>query len=164
LLEDETLQKARSRVLRWLSYRSRSRREAEQYLERKGFSGPIVNAVIAEMQEYRYIDDARFTEDYIQSCLGRGFGPNRARMDLKKRGIGRDLIADGLAKFFHPEQDLKRAISLLEKRVSGDTDCRDQKWLRRQVAFLKARGFNESVIMKAVQQFYRGPVEDETLS
>jgi regulatory protein len=163
LVEDEALKKARSSLLRWLSYRSRSCWEAEQYLERKGFSGPVVEAVLAEMLEYRYLDDTRFTAEYIQSCLRRGLGPNRVRMDLKNRRIAREILAEGLSQFFSPEQDLIRAISLLEKRIEPENAYRDQKWVRRQAAFLKGRGFNDAVTIKAIQQFYQGPF-DETLS
>lgn len=164
MVEEEALKKARSGLLRWLSYRSRSRWEAECYLERKGFARPVVEALLAEMQEFKYIDDIRFTAEYIQTCLRRGLGSNRVRTDLKNKRVARDVIADGLAQFFHPEEDLLRAISVLEKRIAHDSICRDQKWLRRQVAFLKGRGFNETVIIKAVKQFYREPFDDQTLS
>ncbi len=162
--EEESLKKARSGLLRWLSYRSRSRWEAERYLERKGFSDSVVEAVLAEMQEYHYIDDARFTLEYIHSCLLRGLGPNRVRKDLKNKGVARDIVADGLSQFFNPEEDLIRTISLLEKRMEHDNAARDQKWLHRQVLFLKGRGFTEAVILKAVNKFYRGPFDEETLS
>ena len=164
MLEEEALKKARSGLLRWLSYRSRTLWEAECYLERKGFTRTVVEAVLAEMLKLKYIDDARFTAEYIESCLRRGLGPNRVRADLKNKKIDPVLIADGLAQFFNAEEDLLRAIDLLKKRITHDNILIDQKWLRRQVAFLRGRGYNEAVIMKAVKPFYQEPFDDETLS
>jgi regulatory protein len=92
IVHKESLDKARLSVVRWLRFRSRSRREVELYMEKKGFAREISAALLDELQEYRYIDDLRFTEEYIQSCLGRGFGQNRARSELTKKGIDRELL------------------------------------------------------------------------
>lgn len=166
MANEEVLIKARLRILSWLSYRSRSRHEAERYLAGKGFPDAIVKVVIDEMQDYRYLDDERFTEEYIQLCLRRGFGPYRVRQGLSNKGIERDLIDTGIARHFDSNRDLARAVALIEKRVEHDQALHDHKWLRRQVLFLKGRGFREAVAIKALGRFYRGPLdsEDETLS
>jgi len=161
--EVKELGKARARMLRWLSYRPRSCKEAQRYLEQKGFSGPVAEAVLAEMREYRYLDDERFADEYVQNCLRRGFGPIRARFDLQNRGVNRQTIDTVVERYFNREQDLKRAVALLQKRLADDGCRHDQKWLRRQASFLKSRGYGEATISKALQQFRGGPV-DETLS
>ncbi len=156
------LAKARTRVLRWLSYRARSIKEAQSYLEQKGFPGPVIEAVLAEMRKYRYLDDERFADEYVQNCLRRGLGPIRARFELQNKGVHRQIIDTVVERYFSEELDLKRAVSLLQKRLEHDRSCRDKKWLRRQASFLKSRGYGEATVIKALQRFYGRPI-DETL-
>ena len=162
-MDEETVRKARTIILRWLSYRSRSLWEAERYLEKKGVLKPVAKIILTEMQEYRYLDDERFTEEVMQSCRHRGFGPYRARAILTERGVAPELILSRLGHYFNPEQDQARAAALVEKRTAHECGAREEKWLRRQVSYLKGRGFEQAVIMKALRQIYRGPW-DETLS
>ena len=146
-------------MLRWLA--TGPAVSSRRYLEQKGFSGPVAEAVLAEMQEYRYLDDERFADEYAQNCLRRGLGPIRARFDLQNRGVHRQIIDTVVERYFSQEQDLKRAVSLLQKRLEHDRSCRDEKWLRRQASFLKSRGYGEATVIKALQRS-TGPV-DETL-
>lgn len=159
IVHKESLDKARLSVVRWLRFRSRSRREVELYLEKKGFAREISAALLDELQEYRYIDDLRFTEEYIQSCLGRGFGQNRVRSELTKKGIDRELIGEAIKQHFAVEHELIRVVALLGRRAKRIV-APDQKWVRQQFSFLKGRGFSENVIMQALKQYCRDLIED----
>lgn len=147
------LKRARSRALRLLSYRQRSRHEVETYLQRKGYSGAVIATVVAEMREFGYVDDARFTGEFLQQCLDRGFGPYRAGIELRKKGIARELIENGIGQYFNPEEDLARARIILEKRIKSSADLEDKNWIRRQAQFLKRRGFHDYVIMRIIRDF-----------
>lgn len=154
MIDQAELRKARYRVLRLLTYRQRSRSEIEAYLERKGYPAPVIAAVIAEMEEWGYIDDARFTEEYMRYCLERGFGPYRARYELRQKGIDAALVEKEIPRYFDPAQDLARARAALEKRYGDIAKPGDERLLRRQVQFLKRRGFDDGIIMKLVGDSY----------
>jgi len=159
LTEQESLENARSKILRWLCYRSRSCREAELYLQKYGYGRSVIRKILAEMQEYRYLDDLRFTEEHIQYCLQRGFGPIRVCTELNNKGVDRELIRETMKGYFSPEQDLLRAAALVERRLMRDFGPPDDKWLRRQVSFLKGRGFSAKVIAELLLKYSRETVD-----
>ncbi len=152
-MPDETaLKKARSRLLRLLSYRGRSRREAEDYLQRRGFDSAVISNVISEMEQWSYIDDRRFAVEFIESCLRRGWGPLRACFALLAKGISRETVDESIAHYYSPEKEAAMARKVLSKRVSSGADRTDKGWIRRQVAFLQRRGFHDQVICKILQE------------
>lgn len=151
---ERVFQKARYRVIRWLSYRQRSRHEAAEYLVQKGYTGGVVEAVLTEMEKFRYIDDSRFADELLQVCVRRGYGPARARWELSKRGLDEAVVSEKLSLYFNPEEDLTRVRAILSRRAGLCDGNPDERWIRRQVAFLKRRGFQDVVIIKALQDYY----------
>lgn len=150
--DEAAMKNARSRLLRLLSYRSRSRQEAEEYLQRKGFDETVIAAVLTEMEQWRYIDDHRFTDEFLESCRRRGWGPLRARFALISKGISQKMVEEGLERYYSPEEERNLARKVLAKRISPDADLTDKGWIRRQAAFLQQRGFHDRVIIKTLQE------------
>lgn len=147
-MEGCELKKARARALKLLGYRSRSRFEIERYLERRGFDANTISSVIDEMSQVGYIDDVRFTDEYMAYCVRRGYGPRRAWSRLREKGIARQTIESRLGLYFDPESDMSRARAILDKRARAGEDRTDRRWIGRQAAFLKSRGFHDSIILK----------------
>ena len=149
---ETALKDARSGLLRLLSYRQRSRQEAEEYLRRKGFDDKLITAVLAEMEQWNYLNDRRFAVEYIENCLRRGLGPLRAQHTLLSRGVDRKTVEEELARYYSPEIESSLARNLLMKRASSGGDLTEKRWIRRQVAYLQRRGFHEGVIVKTIQE------------
>lgn len=152
LQEEKTLKKARSALLRLLGYRGRSRREAEEYLQRKGFDSDVVDTVLKEMEAWRYIDDRSLTGELIESFLRRGWGPLRARFVLLSRGIPRPMAEEGIGQFYSPEVEESLARKALAGRMEPGAEDVDRGALRRHIAYLKRRGFHDQVIIKALRE------------
>ncbi|MGM0689487.1 MAG: regulatory protein RecX, partial [Bacillota bacterium] len=150
--EEASLRKARNKVLRLLTYRPRSRQEVISYLERKGFSPGISETVTKEMEEYGYIDDRRFTGDFIAYRKSRGNGLIRIRYELQMKGVDQQVINKIIAENFDPEEDYMRIKEVLSRRepLHGEID---QRWVGRQLAFLKRRGFQDNLIIKALKEY-----------
>ncbi len=150
--EEVTLRKARNKVLRLLTYRARSRKEVIDYLERKGFSQAVSETVVKEMERYGYIDDERFAADFIAYRKIRGNGLIKVRYELKIKGVDQRIIDEKITENFDPEEDFSRIKEALIKRepLSGGID---QRWLGRQAAFLKRRGFQDNLIIKALNEY-----------
>lgn len=148
--EIRSLNKAWSRVLRWLSYRSRSKKETETYLRDKGFEESIVEAVLDRLTYLGYVDDKTFTEEYLRSCLRRGYGPRKARWDLLQKGINLSLVEERFEEYFNPEEDYRRAKELLDRRLGRIEGELSEKDLRKNANFLLRRGFYENVVKKVL--------------
>ncbi len=152
LQEDQALKKARSVLLRLLSYRGRSRQEAEEYLQRKGFNSATIDTVLGEMEAWRYIDDRSFTGELVESCLRRGWGPLRARFALISKGIPRHMAEEGIAQFYSQEVEESLARRALAGRADSGAADMDRSSLRRHIAYLKRRGFRDQVIIKVLRE------------
>lgn len=152
MADEAALKDARSRLLRLLSYRARSRREAEEYLQRKGFDSAVISAVLAEMEQWRYIDDRRFTGEFIECCQRRGWGPLRASLALLSKGISREIVEESISLYYSPEKERDLARKVFAKRNPSCADEPDRGWVRRQAAFLQRRGFHDQVIREVLQE------------
>ncbi len=149
--DQAALKKARSRALRFLTYRARTVKELENYLQQKEFAAGIVTSVIAEMKDYGYIDDYKFVRDYINYRKSRGYGRKRIQYELKLKGAERDFVDELIADSFDREEELNIIREMLVKRLPDDGII-DRRWLTRQAGFLTRRGFQENLIMTVLRE------------
>ncbi len=146
------LKKARSGVLRLLTYRDRSVSEVKDYLLRKSYPADIRKLVIDEMIGYGYLDDRRFAANLISYRKTGGHGLLRVRYELQQKGVKRQIIDELIDEKFDREEDLAKIKELLNKRepLSGYID---QRWINRQAPFLKRRGFQDNLIIEAINEY-----------
>ncbi len=95
------------RAIRILAMRDHSeselRRKLTQPVMTKTGPEPIdappeeVDKVVAWCLESRYLDDARFTRQFIASRGRKGYGPARIRQELNQKGIGKEEIGSAMA-------------------------------------------------------------------
>lgn len=158
--EDTAQKKARNIALRLLTYRARSRKEVADHLEKKGFHGYLTATILTELEDYGYIDDEKFTLDFINYRKKRGLGLIRIRYELLMKGIDKEIVDTKIDECFDPEDDFKRIKDILTKRAGKDQQvC--ENWMKRQFNYLKKRGFQDSLIRKALLEY---PVNDYNYS
>lgn len=145
-------EKARYLVLKLLTYRSRSIKETTDHLIAKGFDENLVKTVIDEMINYGYLDDEKFASEFIAYRKKCGYGLLRIRYELKMKGIDKEIIEGKTAESFSDKEDLLRIRELLDRRSKGINDV-DDRWLSRQAAFLKRRGFQDSLIIPVLRDY-----------
>lgn len=151
--DDPALKKARYMVLRFLTYRARSEKEVSDYLQRKGFAANITETIIKEMHDYGYINDERYVTDFINYRKTSGFGLIRVRFELQSKGVSGSLIDSKISELYNADEDLETVKSMLARKAAKTTTPIDNQWARRQSAFLKRRGFRDSLIMIALQDY-----------
>ena len=96
-MEAATLESWVGKVLYYLSFRVRSRREITTYLQGKGASAEDILAIMARVDDLKLIDDGEFIRQLINARLNKGYGSKKIRFDLLNKGINRDLAASSLA-------------------------------------------------------------------
>jgi regulatory protein len=150
--DQAALKKARSRALRFLTYRARTIKELELYLQQKEFAADIIATVIAEMKDYGYINDYVFAQDFINYRKSRGYGEKRIKYELKLKGVEKDCLEELIANSFDSEEVLNVIRDILRKRLPDDGKI-DRRWAVKQVGFLARRGFQENLIMTVLREF-----------
>lgn len=137
----------------FLNRRERTVAEMRLRLERAEVEARETEAVVAELIELGYLDDARyariFTED--RRTLD-SWGDERISRALRERGIERDLVDAALLEE-RPGQELARALALLQARFgAGPVQERDRQ---RAFGVLARRGYSSGTAGDAVREWAR---------
>lgn len=135
----------RDKALAYLARREHSRFELTRKLERAGFELGDIKPVLDELEEKEWLSDRRFAESYV-AVHATKHGLTKLFHDLRKKGIGKSLIADTLQNSYINELETARAV--LSQKL-GDTRRLEKAKLMR---FLQSRGFSSEVIHKLTRQ------------
>jgi len=120
--------------------------ELKAKLVDKGHDPAQVDAVVADFQAQRLVDDARYAERFVAYRAARGQGPVRIRADLRALGLPGELIDAALAA--GPDFAALAAAARVRKfgaRIPGEF-----KDKARQARFLQYRGFSADDIRSAL--------------
>ncbi|MEM9996100.1 MAG: RecX family transcriptional regulator [Bacteroidota bacterium] len=159
LVRDEGL-RARRKALDVLSYKARTSSELRRKLRDTGFGEPAIEAALARMEELGYLDDAAYAHAYAKGRFaGRGYGPQRIRSDLMKRGLDRRHIDAALADLAEPDDLVETALRHGRKRwdrLASESDPR--KRTKKTYDFLLRRGYGFDTARRVVETLQQ---EDE---
>jgi regulatory protein len=129
-----------SRALYLLARREHSRRELERKLVDKGFAKDDVVAVVDKLEQKGLLSNNRFAESYARMRVGRGYGPQRIRLELRERGIAEATISEVLS-VYQDEWSVLAERARRKKFGSGVPEKYSAEQ-RKQQQFLLYRGFN----------------------
>jgi regulatory protein len=136
----------RAAALTLVARREYSTGEATATLVRKGYDAIVVAATVAELQEERLFDDARYAESLVRMLTGRGQGPQRVRHALNEAG----LTAEAVATALDTAPDWMLLAADVRRRKFGARVPRDWPGRARQMRFLQYRGFSKDHIAHAL--------------
>ena len=141
-----------------LSYRSRTSHELAKYLEEKGFEAELIKSTIEEFKEIGYLDDSRFAKDYFRYAAAKGWAKARAVRELKKKGIGQEIIEPAYNEYLDEfgDTDNESALAIAKKMIKADMlDERGrliEKYKARVARRLFNYGYSTSQIYASINQ------------
>jgi len=151
----------------FVNRRERTVAEVRVRLERVGVVEGEIDAVIAELLEFGYLDDARYARVFTEDKRTlEAWGSERIARTLRERGVERELIevalaeargGDGLGADGAPgvedDGELERAVALLGQRFpSGPVAERDRE---RAFGVLARKGYESETAADAVREWAR---------
>lgn len=157
-------QDARTAALRLLQRRLRSRAELERALRRRGYAGDDVAAVVADLTQVGWIDDARFARAWIADRLRlRPSGRRRLAAELSARGVDRRVIHDALAAALPAAWEDELATAQAAARSLRLRGLPPATARRRLASWLQRRGFGTEAITRALRTVMgpAGPERDD---
>jgi len=157
LLAAETYHRALNAALHFLSYRPRSEGEIRQRLRKSSTSDEVIDRVIQQLRDWRYVDDADFAQRWVENrTLHRPRGSRLLAQELRAKGVDSAVVDQAL-----DDADLDesaKALEIARKRwgqIQGlDAAVRE----RRLIGFLQRRGFDFASIRYALDALH---VEDD---
>lgn len=147
--------KARAYVLKLLKFHSRTIFEVSDKLYRKGYNKEIIENLIKDFQERKYLDDKAFAREWVSSKMSlKPEGRYLLRKELQKKGVCADIIEEVLADETSEsdEYEIARTVALNRKKVLGGIDKTKSK--KRIYDYLLRRGFDFEMVYKVIKEIY----------
>ncbi|RPD98988.1 regulatory protein RecX [Candidatus Pantoea deserta] len=151
------------RAMRMLAQRDHSeaelRRKLQQSVQRAAFIQQNEPEIITEAQldkaigwcqENGWLNEARFTERFIQSRSRKGYGPQRIRLELGQKGVARPEIDSAMEAC---EIDWGRCAAELAERKFGLPLPTEWKAKAKVQRFLQSKGFFMEDIQAVFKNF-----------
>jgi regulatory protein len=146
--EDE----ARRRAMALLAKRDCSRAVLARRLSALGAGPDVIDAVLAQLGGWGYLDDDRMATSLTRRRVGQGLGPRRIRQALREAGLPGEIPAEGLKEAFArplaDDQDETDTAAGWERRARdvwlrrfGHEPAEDPREQARRIRFMLSRGF-----------------------
>ncbi len=141
---------------RSLARRGHSRRELQAKLQRKKYTQQAVQAVLAELEAKRFLDDRLFAMNFARDRLERRrLGSGRVAQELKAKGITEEVIDETLGALYSEIDESALAQEALGKRILDVMKKSPTVSDRRRLSnFLRRRGFSYEAIRKTLKTDY----------
>ncbi len=152
---NDTAKKARAYVLRLLKYHPRTIFEVSDKLYRKGYKKEIIENLIKDFRERKYLDDKAFARLWVSSRMSlKPEGRYLLRKELQEKGVCADIIEEVLADTISGSDELEiaRTVALNRKKVLGGIDKTKSK--KRIYDYLLRRGFDFEMVYKVIKEIY----------
>lgn len=137
---------AKMRAVRIVSAASVSKRSLEERLVQKGENPDQARQAVQWMEEMNLVDDRATAEQVVRSCIGRGYGPARAKQALYEKRIPKQYWEKALEGY--PDQS-EKIEAFLRSRLDADSDS---KQIRRAIDALIRRGHSYGTIRRVLTE------------
>ena len=152
-----SLSSAKARGARMLGERPLSRKELVRRLTEKGETPENAEAAADWLADIGALDEAGYARSVVRHYSGRGYGVQRIRQELYRRGIPREFWEDAMEERSDPEE---RISAFLNQKMRGHEN--DPKQLKRAADALLRRGFRWEEIRAGLNR-YGANIEEESL-
>ena len=148
---DQELERAKKRALHILERMPRTEKQLRDKLKADDkYRDETIDAVIAYVREYHYIDDRQYALDYINHRKA-AKSIHKLMYELKGKGID-DVILEECREEYRDEDTSSTIHALIRKKgIAPDTE--DIKERAKLYRFLAGKGFSYEEIRKACSEY-----------
>lgn len=144
IVEETVFRRARLKALKLLQRMDYTEGELKSKLKQSGFTDSIVERTIIYIQSYHYLNDDRYTANYLNAKKS-SKSIRQLKMELKRKGIDDDTIMRQIEEInLNDEEAIQKAVRKKCKDVEALTYEEKQKI----AASLFRKGFSESDIRR----------------
>ena len=139
-------------AVHYLSYRPRSESEIRERLQRRGFDGDSIEAVVAKLKEQGLVNDMAFAQFWKGNR--ESFSPRSQRLtklELRRKGVATNIIDQVVDEVDDADNAYRAALSKARGLPLSDY----QGFRRRLGDYLKRRGFGYEVINHTVERIWQ---------
>ncbi|NLO82546.1 MAG: hypothetical protein GX094_05755 [Clostridiales bacterium] len=152
-LDEDGVKKAYNAALRYLGFRSRSSKEVEDYLRKKGFGDGTIRDAVQKLKGYGLIDDKAFARDWVSSRMQAGArGRLAIAYELRQKGIDGEIIEEVVGSITDEEEE-EQAFKLANKYYERYKGLEKKEMVIKTGQALARRGFSWEIIQRVVERW-----------
>ena len=137
-----------------LSYRSRSEKELQERLKKKGFSEQHISVTLKHLKQAGHLDDHALALDLKRQAFNNKLlGHNRAKIFLLDRGVPDEIVNAALT--YDEETETQKIQKLIDKKLKTMGDYVDKKKKKKLWDFLVRKGYTYNTIRNAFHNLHR---------
>ncbi len=146
----------------FLGRRLHSYRELRLKLARKKYDKDLVDEILDQLKEKKFIDDFEFGKQYVEEKIRtKSWGKNKLRSELFKKGLSSEIIEEILTK----EEDslyLGKAIALAEKKLKilSKREYDNRQLTSKLYTFLYSKGYDYDITNEVIRRLFK---EDDVI-
>jgi len=148
-------------ALKALGTRACSTGELRQKLRARAANPEDVDATLARLKDYRYLDDHRFAENYAEARLeNQRLGKNRVTQELRRRRVAPALAEAAVEKTYGQTDEVALIDEFLRRKYKSTPPSelfQDDKQLASAYRRLMRAGFNSGNAIRALKRFAAHP-------
>lgn len=143
-----------------LSRIAKSEKKLRDKMQEKGYDNNFIDKAIIKLKQQKYLDDERYSEMLISSKINISkYGKRKIKEALYEKGIDREIIDEKL-RLLSEDDELERAFTLGAKKLNTLKEEDIRKKSLKLSNYLINKGFDFSVVKKAVSKLLEGNLED----
>jgi regulatory protein len=151
---------AKQLAINYIDYAARTVAEVRRRLERAEYDDQVIESVIEDLQRAELLNDAKFSEDWIDSrTRTKKLGKIRLASELRRKGISQE-DADMALQELDPEREVAAALEISTKRlpqseIDNLTAPGERSAAKRRLAgFLQRRGYKWEIIEQVFAKLF----------
>lgn len=152
-----SLSSAKARGARMLGERPLSRKELIRRLTEKGETPENAEAAADWLEDIGALNEGDYARSIVRHYSARGYGIQRIRQELLRRGIPRELWEDAMEEQSDPDD---RILAFINQKMRGHEG--DPRQLKRTTDALLRRGFRWEEIRAGLNR-YGANIEEESI-
>lgn len=114
----KTPQQALQSLMRLCARSEHSSGDALRLMKRWGVADDEARKVLSQLQNERFIDDARFAEAFVRDKLNlSGWGAYKIKMSLRAKGVSREIIEEVVAPMIEATDMKERLEDIMQRKL-----------------------------------------------
>lgn len=151
ILNEENQWKIRDYLVKLLSRRDHASFELIQKAAKKGFDSEIVQQIIDELEEKKYINNRAFAQKFVHDKFEfNKWGSNKIRAELIRKNIPKVYIENAIEQQFGKEVVRKALTQLTIKKRPSLLRTNPEKRKKKLFDFLMRKGYDTNMILKEI--------------
>ncbi len=142
--------RAKLKAMDLLKRSDKTEQELRTKLKKSNFNDDAVNIALDYVISYGYVDDYRYTSNYIR--MKKTQKSKRAlEFDLSSKGISREIINSCMEEEFHYEDETEAIKKQIRKKVNN-LACLEEEKKQKIIASICRKGFSYDKIKTAFRE------------